>query len=121
MLYTHSWAHQGVKTFKFERAALVLDFKRWPFFGHAAPDYGGNRTYDFGILVHIEKTRLSFEILCSLVSNRPDHLAHVGSTPKVVGSIPTVVRHIFQLARCGYKPRITPQTSSSPEHITLSD
>ena len=38
--------------------------------------------------------------------------------PKLVGSIPTVVRHIFQLARCGYKLRVTPQTSFSPEYIT---
>ena len=29
----------------------------------------------------------------------------------------TVVRHIFQLARCGYKLRITAQTSFSPEYI----
>ena len=26
-LYTHSWAHQGVKAFKFEHAAPALDFK----------------------------------------------------------------------------------------------
>ena len=38
--------------------------------------------------------------------------------PKVVDSIPTVVRHIFQLARCGYKLRITPQTLFSPGCIT---
>ena len=28
-------AHIGVKTFKFERAALALDFKVQPFLGHA--------------------------------------------------------------------------------------
>ena len=33
---------------------------------------------------------------------------------KVAGSIPTVVRHIFQPARCGYKLEITPQTSFHP-------
>ena len=33
-----------------------------------------------------------------------------GGKPKVAGSIPTVVRQIFQLARCGYILRITPQT-----------
>ena len=33
---THSWVHQGVKTFKFEHAALAaLNFKRVAFFlGH---------------------------------------------------------------------------------------
>ena len=40
------------------------------------------------------------------------------SIPKVVGLIPTVVRHIFQLAWCGYKLRVTPQTSFSSEYIT---
>ena len=41
-----------------------------------------------------------------------DQLAeHWASIPKVVGWIPTVVRHIFQLARCGYRPRVTPYTS----------
>ena len=39
--------------------------------------------------------------------------------PKVVGSIPTVFRHIFQLARCGHKLRVTPQTSFSSKYITL--
>ena len=37
--------------------------------------------------------------------------------PKVVGSIPTVVRHVFQLDRCGYTLRVTPQTSFSSEDI----
>jgi hypothetical protein len=40
------------------------------------------------------------------------------SIPKVVGSIPTVVRQTFQLARCGCTLRVTPQTSYSPEYIT---
>ena len=49
------------------------------------PDHGGNRTYDFGILASI---------------------------PKVVGSLPTVIRHIFQAsARCGYTLRVTSQAS----------
>ena len=55
-------------------------------------------------------------------SNRPDRVTqlaeHCASIPKVVGSNPTVVRHIFQLARCGYKLRVTPQTSFSPEYMT---
>ena len=33
-------------------------------------------------------------------------------------SIATVVRRIFQLARCGYQARVTPQTSFSIESIT---
>ena len=55
-------------------------------------------------------------------SNRPDRVAqlaeHWASIPKVVGSIPTVVRHIFKLARCGYTLRVTSQASYSPEYIT---
>jgi hypothetical protein len=38
--------------------------------------------------------------------------------PKVVGSIPTVVRQTFQLARCGCTLRVTLETSYSPEYIT---
>ena len=40
-------------------------------------------------------------------SNRPDRVAqlveHWASIPKVVGSIPIVVRHIFKLAWCRYR------------------
>ena len=40
------------------------------------------------------------------ILNRPDRVAqlaeHWASIPKVVGSIPTVVRHIFQLSQSGY-------------------
>ena len=44
---------------------------------------------------------------------RVAHLAeHWASIPKVVGSMPAVVRHIFQLARCGYKLRVTPRVVS---------
>ena len=43
---------------------------------------------------------------------------HWASIPKVVGSIPTVVRHIFKLARFGYTLRVTSQASYSPEYIT---
>ena len=43
---------------------------------------------------------------------------HWASTPKVVCSIPTVVRHIFQACRCGYTLRVTSQASYSPEYIT---
>jgi hypothetical protein len=32
-------------------------------------------------------------------------------------SYPTVVRHIFNLARCGYTLRVTSQASYSPEYI----
>ena len=49
----------------------------------------------------------------------PDRVAqlaeHWASIPKVVGSIPTVVRHIFQLAGCGYKLRVTPCTNIEEE------
>ena len=34
---------------------------------------------------------------------------HWASTPKLVGSITTVVRHVFQLARCGYEHGVTPK------------
>ena len=45
------------------------------------------------------------------------------SIPKVVGSIPTVARHIFQacpvwISGCGYTLRVTSQASYSPEYIT---
>ena len=47
--------------------------------------------------------------------NRPDRVAQLAerwvSIPKVVGLIPTVVRHIFQLAWCGYRLRIKAKTS----------
>ena len=58
-------------------------------------------------------------------SNRPDRVSqlaeHWVSIPKVVGSIPTVIRHIFQLAQCRYRLRMTPQTSFLPEYITPED
>jgi hypothetical protein len=46
------------------------------------------------------------------------HWAVWASIPKVVVSIPTVVRHNFKLARCGYTLRLTSQASYSPEYIT---
>ena len=50
-------------------------------------------------------------------SNRPDRVVqlaeHWASIPKVVGSIPTVVRHFFQLAWWGYKLRLTAQISAN--------
>jgi hypothetical protein len=39
-------------------------------------------------------------------------------SPKVAGSIPTVVRQTFQLDRCGCTLRVTSQISYSPEYIT---
>ena len=46
------------------------------------------------------------------ILNRPDGVAHLAehwaSIPKVLGSITTIVRHIFQLAQCGCKSRVTP-------------
>ena len=59
-------------------------------------------------------------ILKITYSNRPDRVAqlaeHWASIPKVVGSIPTVVRHISQLVWRGYR-LTTPQTSFSPDYI----
>ena len=63
------------------------------------PDHGGNRTYD----------------LWNTSTQLAEHWAGI---PKVVGSIPTVVRHIFQACRCGYTLRVTSQASYSPEYIT---
>jgi hypothetical protein len=39
------------------------------------------------------------------------------SIPKVVGSIPTVARHIFKPARCGYTLRVTSQASINVLYI----
>ena len=47
-------------------------------------------------------------------SNRLDHVAqlaeHWTSISKVAGSIPTMVKQTFQLARCGFTLRVTLQT-----------
>ena len=53
------------------------------------PDHGGNRTYDLW--------NTSRNITYSNRQDRVSQLAeHWASSPKVVGSIPAVVRHIFQ-------------------------
>ena len=54
----------------------------------------------------ITRDYIGFEISHTRTDGyRPDPVAqlaeHWASTPKVVGSIPTVARHIFKLARCG--------------------
>ena len=76
------------------------------------PGHGGNRTYDLWNI---------FLFRNITYSNRSDHVAqlveHWANVPKVVGSIPTVARHIFKLARCGYTLRVTSQASYSPEYI----
>ncbi len=69
------------------------------------PDHGG----DHHITVITRSNRLDLVV---------QFAEHWTSKPKVAGSIPTVVRQIFQLARCGYTLRITPQTHSTPEYIT---
>ena len=56
-------------------------------------------------------------------NNRLDLVAqlveHWTSIPMVAGSIPTVVRQTFQVARCESCPlRVTSQTSYSSEYIT---
>ena len=43
---------------------------------------------------------------------------HWASLAKVVGSIPAMVRHIFQVSRCGYRLKDSPQTSFSPKYIS---
>ena len=82
------------------------------------PDHGGNRTYDlwntspmlcqlsyavWSVRVcDIDRKYHKYVIVIQNItySNRPDLVAqlaeHWASIPKVVGSIPTVVRHIFQ-------------------------
>ena len=59
-------------------------------------DHGGNRTYDLWNTSPM-LCQLSYAVT---YSNRPDRVAqlaeHWASIPKVVGSIPTVVRYIFQ-------------------------
>ena len=67
--------------------------------------------------VGIEGTRF-----CSEISHtRPDRVAqlaeHWASIPKVIGSIPTVDRHIFQACSVWYTLRVTSQASYSPEYI----
>ena len=50
----------------------------------------------------MEGTSLSSDCVAQLV----EHLAII---PKLMGSIPTVVRHIFQLTRCEYRLRVIPK------------
>ncbi len=71
------------------------------------PDHGGNRTRDLWFASPM-LYQLSYEVKSVRVfdiSNRLDLVAqlveHWTSKPKVAGSIPTVVRLIFQLAWCG--------------------
>ena len=52
------------------------------------------------------KDALSWTVLCIPISY---------GSHKVVSSIPTMVRHISQLAWCGYKLKVIAQTSFSPE------
>ena len=72
-------------------------------------DQGGNRTYDlwntspmlFQLSYVVWSVRVSdISVPKYHLLNRPDRVAqleeHSASIPKVVGSIPTVVRHIFQ-------------------------
>ena len=72
------------------------------------PDHGGNRTYDLWntspMLCQLSYAVWSVRV-CDISEQKAtvEQLAeHWASIPKVVGSIPTVVRHIFKLARCGY-------------------
>ena len=52
-----------------------------------------------------------FFVVFSRVAQLAEHLA---SIPKVVGSIPTVAKHIFQACpRCGYTLRVTSQAKEN--------
>ena len=71
--------------------------------------------------IQIQKYKY-FVLLCLLVSavrSLVQLIEHWTSIPKIEGSIPTVVRHFLQLARCGYKLTVTAQTSFSRDYITL--
>ena len=76
------------------------------------PDHGGNRTYDLWNTSPM-LCQLSYAVWSVRVCDISEQ--NWASIPKVVGSIPTVVRHIFKLARCGYTLRVTSQ-----HHIHLS-
>ena len=75
------------------------------------PDHGGNRTRDlwfaspmlYQLSYEVKYVRV-FDIVLDLVAQLVEHWT---SKPKVAGSIPTVVRLIFQLAWCGYTLRVT--------------
>jgi hypothetical protein len=54
----------------------------------------------------------------TVTGNFLDGLYSNAFVPKVVGSIPTVARHIFQACPVWYTLRVTSQASYSPEYIT---
>ena len=62
---------------------------------------GGNNVCDTTASVHIH---LHGKL------NGLAFLHRLSMIPEIVSSIPAVVRHTFQLARCEYKLRVTPQT-----------
>ncbi len=72
----------------------------------------------------VEVTRRNSEFRNFTHTNRLDLVAqlaeHWTSKPKVAGSIPTEVRQIFQLARCEYTLRVTPQTHSTTPNNTIT-
>ena len=70
------------------------------------PNHVGNRTYDLWDASTI--------LLAGRVSQLAEHWANIA---KVIGSIPTVVRHIFQLAWCRYRLKVTSQHHTSQSHI----
>ena len=99
------------------------------------PDHGGNRTYDLWntspMLCQLSYAVWSVRFCCEVsisvprsilfrgiaCSNRPDRVAeHWASIPKAVGSIPTVVRHIFQACPVW----IYTQSNITSNHIHLS-
>ena len=81
------------------------------------PGHGGNRTYDLWNIFLSLFRNITY-------SNRPDRVAqlaeHWASVPKVVVSIPTVARYIFQACPVWIYTQntVTSQASYSPEYIT---
>ena len=78
------------------------------------PDHGGNRTRD--LLKELDSVpNITNSNRLGLVAQLVEHWTNI---PKVVVSIPTVVRQTFQLAQCGCTLRVTSQPTYSPEYIT---
>ena len=64
------------------------------------PDHGGNRTYDLRntspMLCQLSYAVWSVRVYDISEQNLVPSISMLSSIPKVVGSIPTVVRHVFQ-------------------------
>ena len=91
------------------------------------PGHGGIRTYDLWntspMLCQLSYAVKSVRVCDISELSRPDRVAqlaeHWASIPKVVGSNPTVARHIFQACPVWiYTQSNITQASYSPEYIT---